>query len=147
MRGLALTCLACCLAEFSSGANAVAGNKPHFDLTRPEIAAFIDARVRQGENREQLVATLAAAEPQPKIVEAMTRPAEQALQWWEYRARFLTDERIDAGVKLWREQRELLESSARTTRVSPQYILGILGVETFFIVAGAHDKEDTVFFR
>jgi membrane-bound lytic murein transglycosylase B len=132
MRGFALACLAFCIADFSSAADAVAGSKPHFDLTRPEIAAFIDARVKQGENREQLVATLAAAEPQPKIIEAMTRPAEQALQWWEYRARFLTDERIDAGVKLWREQRELLESSARATRVSPQYILGILGVETFF---------------
>jgi hypothetical protein len=47
--------LAVLLAGLWSGGSAAeppAGAKPHFDLTRPEIAAFIDARVRQGENRE-----------------------------------------------------------------------------------------------
>ncbi len=106
--------------------------KARFDLTRPEIAAFIDARVKQGVKRAELLDILAAAEPQPKIIDAISRPAEKSLQWWEYRARFLTDERIDAGVKLWREQRELLETQARATQVSPQYILAILGVETYF---------------
>jgi membrane-bound lytic murein transglycosylase B len=103
-----------------------------FDLKRAEITEFIDARVKQGANRDQLLTILGAAEPQPKIIDAMNRPAEKVMQWWEYRARFMTDERVDAGVKLWREQRNLLESSARSARVSPQYILAILGVETFY---------------
>jgi membrane-bound lytic murein transglycosylase B len=132
MRAFVLACLASSMTLVAAAAETAATARPHFDLSRPEIAAFVEARVKQGDTREQLLATLAAAEPQPKIIEAMSRPAEQALQWWEYRARFLTDERIDAGVKLWREQRELLEKSARATRVSPQYILGILGVETYF---------------
>jgi membrane-bound lytic murein transglycosylase B len=104
----------------------------HFDLKRPEIVAFVDAQAKEGTERRQLLALLGKAEPQPRIIEIMSRPAEKALQWWEYRARFLTDERIDAGVKLWREQRELLEGIAANARVSPQYIVAILGVETFY---------------
>jgi membrane-bound lytic murein transglycosylase B len=111
---------------------AATAHAEHFDLHRPEIVAFVDARVKEGGDRQQLLALLGKAEPQPKIIEAMTRPAEKALQWWEYRARFLTEERIEAGVKLWREQRELLEGIANSANVSPQYIIAILGVETFY---------------
>ena len=72
------------------------------------------------------------AEPQPKIIEAMTKPAEKSLAWWEYRARFLNDARIDAGARLWREHRELLDAIAMERHVQPEYVLGILGVETYF---------------
>jgi membrane-bound lytic murein transglycosylase B len=103
-----------------------------FDLSRPAIAAFIDARVAEGANRERLGAILTAARPQPRILEAMSRPAEKALPWYEYRARFITEERIDAGVKLWRERREELEAIARAQHVSPQYILAVTGIETYY---------------
>ncbi len=105
---------------------------PGFDLARPEIVEFIDQQVKAGADRAQTLATLGQAQPQPKIIEAISKPAEKSLQWFEYRARFLTEERITAGVRLWREQRELLEGIAREQRVSPQYILGILGVETYY---------------
>jgi membrane-bound lytic murein transglycosylase B len=133
LRCLALLCVTLCLVPVVVvAADATATPSTHFDLTRPEIVAYVDARVKQGSKRAELMALLAAAVPQPKIIEAISRPAEKALQWWEYRARFMSDERIDAGVKLWREQRELLETNARATQVSPQYILAILGVETYF---------------
>jgi membrane-bound lytic murein transglycosylase B len=103
-----------------------------FDLARADINAFVDHLVTQGFQRDAAFALLARAEPQPKIIEAMTRPAEKSLQWWEYRARFLTTERIDAGARLWREHRELLDAVAMERRVQPEIILGILGVETFF---------------
>lgn len=103
-----------------------------FDLGRPEIQAFIEAQVAAGVPRGRVQSLLATAQSQPRIIEAMTRPAEKALAWWEYRARFITDERIAAGVALWRDQRELLADIAAQERVPPQYILGILGVETFY---------------
>jgi membrane-bound lytic murein transglycosylase B len=103
-----------------------------FDLSRADIGSFVDHLVSLGFIREQVFAQLAKAEPQPKIIEAMQRPAEKALQWWEYRARFMTAERIDAGARLWREHRELLDAVALERKVSPEIILGILGVETFF---------------
>lgn len=55
----------------------------HFDLSRPEIRSFIDQLVAQGLDRNQLTAVLSAAEPQGRIIDAMTRPAEKTLQWWE----------------------------------------------------------------
>ena len=40
----------------------------------------------------------AKAEPQPKIIEAMTPSGgESVAPWWEYHARFLTEERISQG--------------------------------------------------
>jgi membrane-bound lytic murein transglycosylase B len=106
--------------------------RTRFDLRRPDIIAFVDHLVAQGFKRDAAFALLAKAEPQPKIIEAMGRPAEKALQWWEYRARFLSPERVDAGARLWREHRELLDAIAMERHVQPEYVLGILGVETFF---------------
>jgi membrane-bound lytic murein transglycosylase B len=103
-----------------------------FDLKRPEIAAFIDRMVAAGMTREAVTAVLAKAEPQPKIVDAMNKPLEKSLAWWEYRARFLNDARIDAGARLWREHRELFDAIAMERHVEPEYVLGVIGVETYF---------------
>jgi membrane-bound lytic murein transglycosylase B len=103
-----------------------------FDLDRADIGAFVDRLSGKGFARAAVFAVLAKAEPQPKIIEAMNRPAEKTLAWWEYRARFLTNERIDAGARLWREHRELLDAIAMQRHVQPEYLLGIIGVETYF---------------
>lgn len=104
-----------------------------FDVRRPEIHAFIVEQAKAGVLGEaELTRLLAAAQSQAKILEAMERPAEKALPWFEYRARFITDERIEAGVAVWREHREALERAASREQVAPQYILAILGVETYF---------------
>ncbi|MCC7462197.1 MAG: lytic murein transglycosylase B [Gammaproteobacteria bacterium] len=104
----------------------------HFDLARADIGRFVDQLAAQGIVRERTLALLAAAEPQPKIIEAMERPAEKVLQWWEYRARFLREERIAAGAALWSEHRELLDEVALERQVPPEYIIAILGVETLY---------------
>ena len=104
-----------------------------FDVRRPEIHAFIVEQAKAGVLGEaELTRLLAAAQSQAKILEAMERPAEKALPWFEYRARFITGERVEAGVAVWREHREALERAASREQVAPQYILAILGVETYF---------------
>jgi len=129
--GLVVPALGPAQAAEEAAVRTLAGHT-RFDLARSDISAFVDHLVALGFQRDEAFAVLAKAEPQPKIIEAMTRPAEKALQWWEYRARFVTSERIDAGARLWREHRELLDTIAMERRVQPEYILGILGVETFF---------------
>ena len=96
----------------------------------PRSAATSISLVAQGFTRDRLTALFAAAEPQPRIIDAISRPAEKTLQWWEYRARVLTPERIDAGVQLWREHKELLDQIAIEYQVSPEYLIAVLGVET-----------------
>src|SRR5665213_1388066 len=83
-----------------------------FDVSRPEIQSFIEQLASQGLDRNWVTGVLAAAESQPKIIDAMSRPAEKTLQWWEYRAHMLTALRIEGGVQLWLEHKELLDRIA-----------------------------------
>ena len=103
-----------------------------FDLTRPEIQDFIAQLVTQGLDRDWVTTVLGAAETQPKIIDAMSRPAEKTLQWWEYRAHMLTPLRIDGGVQLWHEHKELLDQIAIEYQVPPEYLIAVLGVETLY---------------
>ncbi|HWW21402.1 MAG TPA: lytic murein transglycosylase B [Steroidobacteraceae bacterium] len=102
----------------------------HFDLARPDIRAYIEQAVTLGVDRVRLMSLLSAAEPQQKIIDAITKPAEKTLQWWEYRARMLTPLRIEAGATLWREHKELLDRIAVEYQVAPEYLIAVLGVET-----------------
>ena len=102
-----------------------------FDLTRPEIKTFIDDVARRNSlNKRDLRKLLAKAEPQPKIIEMITKPAERVSPWWEYRERFMTEERIALGAQLWLDHRLELEDIARARGVPPEYIIAIIGVET-----------------
>jgi membrane-bound lytic murein transglycosylase B len=102
-----------------------------FDLSRPEIKTFIDEVAQRNDlKKRDLRKLLAKAEPQPKIIELITKPAERVSPWWEYRERFLTEERIQLGVDLWLDHRLELEDIAKARGVPPEYIIAIIGVET-----------------
>jgi membrane-bound lytic murein transglycosylase B len=118
-------------AAHGVGAADTAANA-RFDLSRPEIQGFIDQLVDQGLDRNWVTAALGAAESQPKIIDAMSRPAEKTLQWWEYRAHMLTPLRIEGGVQLWLEHKELLDRIAIEYQVPPEYLVAVLGVETLY---------------
>jgi membrane-bound lytic murein transglycosylase B len=103
------------------------------DLTRPAVVEFIDRMESEhGVPAAETRAILGSAAVQPKIIEAMQRPAEKVKPWHEYRQIFLTDKRIEAGVAFWDEQAATLERVAAETGVPPYAIVGILGVETFY---------------
>jgi membrane-bound lytic murein transglycosylase B len=102
-----------------------------FDLSRPEIKTFIDDVSRRNAlKRRDVSKLLAKAQPQPKIIEMMMKPAERVIPWYEYRARFVNDERVTLGVQLWLDHRLELEDIAKARGVPAEYILAIIGVET-----------------
>lgn len=104
-----------------------------FDLKRPEIRAFVDQVVEHKVmSRPEVLALLAQAKPLPAIIEAMDRPAERVLPWWQYRERFLTEKRITAGVAFWDEHRVKLERVAAERGVPAEYLIAIIGVETAY---------------
>ena len=104
-----------------------------FDIHRPEIAQFIDGVVaHDGWKRKAVVALLKEAQPQPKVLEIMSRPLEKIAPWWQYRERFMTQERIDKGVQYWLDHRQALERTAAEYHVAPEYLVSIIGVETFY---------------
>ena len=131
-RALLLSLAAGVLATQGAAARAQA-QPTRFDLSRPEIRAFVKDVVRRDHiPRKRVLRFLAKAEPQPKIIELMERPAEHVLQWWEYRNIFLTERRITEGVQFWLDHRETLERIASERGIPPEYLVGILGCETSY---------------
>lgn len=117
-----------------------------FDLGRPEIAAFIRRIVRRdGLPQDWVVATLSAATVRPELTAAMDHPAETELAWWQYRARFVTPQRIEAGRRFWLQHKELLDQAAGKFGVAPEYLVAILGVETNYgQTPGSYREIDTL---
>ncbi len=105
--------------------------KAHFDLHRPEIVAFVNEVVaRDSLNRRNVLKLLAHAEPQPKILEAMTRPPEKVTPWYEYHDQFLTEERVAEGVQFYQDHRATLEQVSGERGIPAEYLVAIIGVET-----------------
>ena len=95
--------------------------------------AFIDRMVeRHGFDRAELTALVDAAVIEQSILDAMARPAERVVPWFEYRNIFLTEERIAAGVRFWTEHAAALEEVAERYGVAPEMIVSIVGIETYF---------------
>ena len=69
----------------------------------------------------------------PGVLKQIMPPATpQQKNWMAYRARFLTECRIQAGVRFWHTHADALTQAQRVFGVDPAYIVGILGVETFY---------------
>jgi membrane-bound lytic murein transglycosylase B len=131
-RTLLLLALAAPLLTVTA-ATAPAGARARFDLSRADIREFIaQAAARTGLSSQAIEALLAQAEPQASILEAISRPAEAVLPWWQYREHFLTARRIAAGLAFWTEHESLLERIERERGVPAEYLVAILGVETSY---------------
>jgi membrane-bound lytic murein transglycosylase B len=101
------------------------------DNTRPEIREFVEQMVRDnGFDRAALDKLMAGAEAKQAILDAISRPAERVVPWFEYRERFLTEKRITQGTQFWRDHAARLASIHDDDLTA--IIAGILGVETSF---------------
>ena len=65
------------------------------------------------------------------IIKKITKPAE-GMPWYKYRKLFMTDARIDAGVKFWQANAQALAKAEQQFGVPAQVIVAILGVETLY---------------
>jgi len=101
------------------------------DVSRPEVRAFIDTMCREhGFERAPLKVLLAQAETKQAILDAISRPAERVVPWFEYRDRFLTEKRILQGADFWSAHGAQLGQISDPNVAAA--IVGILGVETSF---------------
>lgn len=104
-----------------------------FDLSRPEIDGWIkEISARHAIPAGEIRALLAEGRSQPRIIAAMTRPAESVLAWWQYSERLVSETRIAQGVQFWREHRTRLEAISARTGVDPAYLVAIVGIETSY---------------
>jgi membrane-bound lytic murein transglycosylase B len=96
-------------------------------------AAFVDRLVREhGLERETVVRILDDATIQQSALNAISRPAERVVPWFEYREIFLNDARIEAGAAFWAEHEDLVAETSARFGVDAKMLLAILGIESLF---------------
>ncbi len=101
--------------------------------SRSDVRAFAaEVAAETGLPRTDVERWFAAAHFQPKIVALMDRPLLEPPKWFEYAPSFLSQARIDGGVRFWRDNEEALAKAEGTYGVPAQIIVAIVGVETFY---------------
>lgn len=122
--------VACAGLLYADAAGAAAAR---FDLRRPEIQSFIATATEQSPlTRAAVTRILRRARLNPGVIDKISRPAETVLPWWQYRANFVTEQRIADGTRFWLAHQGILESVAKGAGVAPEYIVAILGCETSY---------------
>jgi len=100
---------------------------------RPEVKQFINEMHKEhGYDKDLMHSWMKGVKQQKTALEAIARPAEGVLTWKKYRKIFLTDKRINKGVQFWKTNAETLSRAEKKFGVSAQFIVAIIGVETFY---------------
>jgi membrane-bound lytic murein transglycosylase B len=107
---------------------AIADDAPaSYEVGRERFIAEMVAE--HGFDQARLAALMAKARYQQAIIDAMNRPYE-AKPWREYRALFLTPERIAGGKRFLDEHQGLLRQAETAYGVPAEIITAIIGIET-----------------
>ncbi|HEY2462828.1 MAG TPA: lytic murein transglycosylase B [Steroidobacteraceae bacterium] len=109
------------------------GRAAAVDIKRAEVKEFIAHMSRTYDfKKHALRKLLKSAASQPAIIDAMSKPAEKAKLWYEYRPIFLNERRIREGTEFWMAHRQALDQASIKSGVAPEYLAAILGVETYY---------------
>jgi len=100
---------------------------------RKDVQQFIkEMNKEHGFDSKQISTWMAGVKQQKTALEAIARPAEGVLSWGDYRKIFMTDSRINKGVKFWQDNAEVLAKAEKQYGVSAEFIVAIIGVETYY---------------
>lgn len=115
-----------------AAARGAAGLQTYRD--RADALAWADeVAVRRGLEPAWVRQMLAQARQLPLVTQLMTpAPAGTPKNWQAYRSRFIEPRRIEAGVRFWQSQREVLARAEAEYGVPAELIVGVIGVETLY---------------
>mgnify|MGYP000922330923 CR=1 FL=1 len=101
---------------------------------RPEVMAqAADIAERRSLPPDWTADMLGQARHLPSVARLMLpAPRGQKKDWGVYRGRFIDPIRIGAGLKFWRTNAALLARAEQVYGVSPEIVVGIIGVETIY---------------
>jgi membrane-bound lytic murein transglycosylase B len=100
---------------------------------REEVQDFIrELALRHGFRENELRYLFSRVRRAEPVLEAIKPPPPKARSWEEYRANFVNERRIAAGVEFWKKHRRALQRAESRYGVPPEYIIGIIGVETYY---------------
>ncbi|MDT0499379.1 MULTISPECIES: lytic murein transglycosylase B [unclassified Halomonas] len=131
-----------CAALLASSALAAQEFAPeHHDGARQLVNELVD----EGIERAWLENAMQQANYRQEVLDAMSGAAERRLRWDEYRAIFLDDERIEAGVAFIEAHPEAFARAEAEYGVPEEIIAAILGVETRYgRITGKHRVLDSL---
>ncbi len=99
---------------------------------RKDVQQFIAEMQKEYDFDADLISYwMQGVKQQKTALEAISRPAE-GKPWKEYRDIFITANRINKGVKFWKENAAILARAEKEFGVPAQYIVSIIGVETYY---------------
>ncbi len=99
-------------------------------LERDDVKLFIKKMISEHNfNKDYLTRIFREMKPRPKIVEAISNPAE-AKKWYQYRPIFIQKSRINNGVKFWNIHAGTLKRAQKEFGVPPEIVTAIVGIET-----------------
>ncbi|XQU07005.1 lytic murein transglycosylase B [Halomonas sp. LY9] len=98
----------------------------------PQTQQLVEELAQQGVPSEWLEQALAQASYRQEVLDAMAGAAERRLRWFEYRAIFMTEQRIEEGAAFMREHADTLARAESVYGVPPEVITAIIGVETYY---------------
>lgn len=102
-------------------------------IDQTEVDDFVrNVAFQQKRPLKDVEALISQATFKSDIIDKMNKPAEGTMTWERYRNIFMKQERIDAGVKFWKDNEKVLNSVSQESGVSIEAIIGIIGVETYF---------------
>lgn len=112
---------------------------------RSDVRQFIYHMVADyGFNGSQLATLFDDVKIRKDILKSMNRPAE-ANPWYQYRARFITQKRVDQGVAFWDQHAKTLAYAQNKYGVPASIIVAIIGVETNYgQIKGSYRVVDTL---
>lgn len=93
---------------------------------------LVDELTQQGVPSEWLDQALSQASYRQEVLDAMAGAAERRLRWFEYRAIFMTEQRIEEGAAFMQEYADTLARAQSEYGVPPEVITAIIGVETYY---------------
>ncbi len=79
----------------------------------------------------ELKSLFKSVEVKQSILKAISSPAE-GMPWYKYRRIFMTESRINGGLRFWQENEQVFEAVERKYGVPASIITAIIGVETFY---------------
>jgi len=98
---------------------------------RDSVKGFVnEVAKKDGFDPQQLLSIFEQVEKKQRIIDLISRPAEKAKPWHEYREIFVTAPRIAAGVEFWEENEAALNRAGSKFGIPIEIIVAVIGVET-----------------
>jgi len=102
------------------------------DVERRRAAFIARVSASHGFEAAELREILGTASIQQSALNAISRPAERVVPWFEYREIFLNEARIDAGARFWQAEEARITATAERFGLEPEMVVAILGIETMY---------------